>query len=217
MALDVEQDLSTARCLCLEWTVAGPGPNLPAMLPSIWSDHYDVSPFGYLLRQAYPSRWLRIHSLVDSKRYVTNDSDRDCLLMRQELVGREIMPVGTQAVLLMTRWDTEEASPLERRTFEGCGVGEFVCLANQLVPSGGDAEGEYAVWTRDSEWCVEVERQLLLRIADDQNRALWLNPVTGEVFAPYDGGVDIIVHSQRRRDGLAQQFSAWLSPYPSGL
>lgn len=38
-----------------------------------------------------------------------------------------------------------------------------------------------------------------------------------EVFAPYDGGVDAIVHSRARRDTLKAQFSAYLSPLPSGL
>jgi hypothetical protein len=40
---------------------------------------------------------------------------------------------------------------------------------------------------------------------------------TTEVFAPYDGGVDLIFSNVERRDQYRQRFSAWLSARPDGL
>ncbi len=48
-------------------------------------------------------------------------------------------------------------------------------------------------------------------------RAMWVHSSTGEVFAPYDGGVDVVFSSVERRDLHRQRFSAWLSSRPDGL
>jgi hypothetical protein len=37
-----------------------------------WNNHYpEAPPVGFLLRQVYSDRWLRIHSLPGSKRYAS--------------------------------------------------------------------------------------------------------------------------------------------------
>ena len=58
---------------------------------------------------------------------------------------------------------------------------------------------------------------LLDAIAADVQRALWVSARSGAVFAPYDGGADLIVPSEVERDALAETFAAWRSPRPDGL
>jgi hypothetical protein len=57
----------------------------------------------------------------------------------------------------------------------------------------------------------------LRAVADDRVRALWVSEVTGEVFAPYDGGADLIVMSGERAELLRGTFASWLSPRTDGL
>lgn len=53
--------------------------------------------------------------------------------------------------------------------------------------------------------------------AEDRLRAAWLGTSSGEVFAPYDGGVDLILANEGRRDALAGKYGDWLSGRPDGL
>ena len=43
---------------------------LPADFLETWAEWFpDAPPVGFLLREAVPDRWLRIHSLTGSRRY----------------------------------------------------------------------------------------------------------------------------------------------------
>ena len=59
---------------------------------------------------------------------------------------------------------------------------------------------------------------ILRRVANDEIRYVsWLNAETGEIFAPYDGGADLLLDSGERRDALATKYKNWLSIDPQGL
>jgi hypothetical protein len=58
---------------------------------------------------------------------------------------------------------------------------------------------------------------VLVAIAEDRLRALWLETNSGEIYAPYDGGADLILADPGRRDALAGRYRDWLSARPDGL
>jgi hypothetical protein len=60
--------------------------------------------------------------------------------------------------------------------------------------------------------------ELLLQVADEKTGGVILtaSPMTW-LYAPYDGGADVIAASRAQRDQLRQRHSDWLSAYPSGL
>jgi hypothetical protein len=66
-------------------------------------------------------------------------------------------------------------------------------------------------------WRVDTFAPLLQDIAEDRRRVLWVSLDEGEVFAPYAGGVDLIVRDELRRAELHRRFAAWRSPRPDGL
>lgn len=192
-----------------------------SMFPPWWTQRFgDTAPLGYRLRAAFPSRWLRIHSLPASKRYAESAQDEERLLARQDAVARELLTSTSKLIAA-----TFEPTPLgSRNTLEGFGRRNFECIASFRDP--GDREGlaedmdvsfHVSFWSVDSSWNLSTERSLLISIANDRRCALWMDSTSGEVFAPYDGGVDIIAADPARRDRLRAAFSQWLSPHPEGL
>ena len=53
-------------------------------------------------------------------------------------------------------------------------------------------------------------------IADDEVRFMWMSADTGAVFAPYDGGVDLILPDTQAVSQMALKHSDWLSSYRDG-
>ena len=79
------------------------------------------------------------------------------------------------------------------------------------------AAGNFSFWSADLQWDLAPNAELLRRIALDEVRAIWMNRSTGELFAPYDGGLDIIAADESRRNSLRSTFSAWLPANDAGL
>lgn len=65
-------------------------------------------------------------------------------------------------------------------------------------------------------WDPEQFNAALHAIAEDRFRALWASE-KGEVFCPYDGGVDLILRPSARVAELRTKFEAWLSMHPKRL
>src|SRR5215211_5157115 len=67
-----------------------------------WPDWYpDAPPDGFLLREAYPERWLRIHSLPQAKRYPTSGFDYAELLRRHNAVADDVVGVGNPCAIVL--------------------------------------------------------------------------------------------------------------------
>jgi hypothetical protein len=55
-------------------------------------------------------------------------------------------------------------------------------------------------------------------VADDKEAAaLWVSKETKAIFAPYDGGTDLILPNSENVNILKKEFSDWLSTHPHGL
>jgi hypothetical protein len=87
-----------------------------------------------------------------------------------------------------------------------------------LTIPGEDSEDPMtSVFATTVEWRAGRFDQLLLAIADDRLKALWMAADSGTVFAPYDGGVDLIYPTEWQRAAARKQFEGWLSAHPEGL
>ncbi|MEN2436605.1 hypothetical protein AAH994_14405 [Weeksellaceae bacterium A-14] len=54
---------------------------------SFWKMNFkEVIPLYFTFRQTYPKRWLRIHSLPESKRYADNKLEMETILNRQNQI-----------------------------------------------------------------------------------------------------------------------------------
>ena len=186
-----------------------------ARFPNWWSQPYgETPPFGYLLRRAFAPRWFRIHSLPESKRYPETETEFDMLLERQDAVAHAVL--DGPARLITATYEAEVVGTT--RVLGGRGPHRFECFASFWQPDDGMlAEGEFSFWSTDTLWDLAADAKLLRRMAMDETRAVWMNRSTGEVFAPYDGGLDIIAADEDRRNSLRATFSAWLPDNDAGL
>lgn len=172
---------------------------------TLWRSRFaDLEPLGWRLRAALPERWLRVHALPGSKRYADTEAERQEIRTRARALASVVLGEGPVWLLV-----------LEER-----GVPELPALG--LAPAlrfeaDAPADAPRIYLAAKAPWRGPAFEALVEAIADDRCRALWLEPATGELLAPYDGGFDLILADGRRRDALAARWAGWLSSRPDGL
>jgi hypothetical protein len=187
------------------------------VFPSWWADRFgQTPPLGYRLRLAFPDRWLRIHSLPRAKRYPSDAHELELLLERHAAVAAELVGADPDCRILTATYG-ERVDIGTRRVFAELGARTLECFATMPGDEEHGPEMETSYWVAPSPWDGAAERPVLIEIAEDRLRAAWLAPASGEVYAPYDGGADLILADASRRDALADRYRAWLSARPDGL
>lgn len=173
-----------------------------------WRTHFgDALPTGSSCRRALPDRWLRIHSLPQSKRYPeTTDEVRE-LLMRQNTVATDVLGEASDCVLFITRFGDEpdcEDLPLVGQTPE-------LVLS---VAEDGDAISFFALPVT---WRRGAFDDLILACARDRTgQILFADLAHGGACAPYDGGADLFFRSHEDALMARTRHRAWLSARPDG-
>lgn len=180
-------------------------------------------PVGYRMRELYPARWLRIHSLPDSKRYAENDPDYAELLARHNAVASDLFGEGGAVVLVCHRyaWPDEAPAPVPPELPAPGGELRLLRRAQgrELHPhADGEEDAAVELWALPSNWRAGAFDSMIRRVADDQGPTFVLStPDAERVYAPYDGGADLFLERRSVRDVWKQRYAAWLSAHPSGL
>jgi hypothetical protein len=180
-----------------------------------WKDNFPCPPVSYLFKSFMADRWLRIHSLPESKRYPENEAEAAEILRRQkivldELIGRtdECFFVGIafgeypsreyrQIVPDLKRFLTTRTVPVFYREIDG----------------EEDCEPDDAFFVEFGKSTVDRDRlsTVLLAIAEETlSQFFILNPKSNRIFAPYDGGVDLILENADSRDEFEKKYAEWL-------
>jgi hypothetical protein len=166
-----------------------------------WGIHFpDSPPVGFMLRQKYPERWLRIHSLPESKRYAETEGEYEELLLRHNAVATETLGEGSRCYLIQGFWvepDDEED-------------GWTVAI------EGRDQSVRFEI--AETVWRTGEHDALIREVADwEMANVVFASRESGCVYAPYDGGTDLILQDSGQRDRMRQTYRAWLSMHPEGL
>lgn len=161
------------------------------------------------IRDYDKNRWVRFHTLPNSKRYPEDSSELEQILTKHNMLLQELHP-GPSICIVITHWLTHE-SELKRIDL------------NQKI---GDFE---VVWETDNinvkestvsqiSWQNPALNDLLIAVTNDQLANVILAPENLEwLYHPYDGGVDIVVSSVEQRDSLRSKYRSWLSSRSDGL
>ncbi|KXP12460.1 hypothetical protein AXK57_19420 [Tsukamurella pulmonis] len=166
------------------------------------------------------NRWVRLHSLPESKRYAESEDEYRELLRRyfgalDELRGaEEVLTVVTFSFAFST-----SSRPVRRTT-----------LLAELLPrprywrsvSEGYAEDEEQIWAHAYVHKVHRDapelRELYRLVADDRTGdVIVTDPDVSWVHCPYDGGADLVLQSPAERDRVSALFKEWRSPCDHGL
>ena len=184
-----------------------------------WELNYPESnPIGHELKSVYPNRWLRIHSLPKSKRYAESEVEYQIILDRQNQLISELIGENTEIIIVSGQYETELT---DKTSIELSDYGEFKkCRTidlHKIYPEEYDEGYFYNVYFRPDIWKSNSQNRLLKNIADDEFRAMFVCPRRNCIVAPYDGGMDIIVDTQKKRDELKTKYRDWLSEREDGM
>lgn len=182
-----------------------------------WESSFgDIPPLGYLLRYRRPEQWTRFHALPESKRSAETQAERRIILDRATEIA-EFLFGSKQDVWLATCSLTYAG---ERRAKQKRLVGVEAPLP--LVFSRDESrffedQVQVEAYADRTIWRSGHQDALLTKIAEDRENALWFAPCSGRVFAPYDGGFDIVVENRQMVGRAEEKYRAWMSELDSKL
>jgi hypothetical protein len=170
--------------------------------------HPCAEPHGASLRATLPERWLRIHSLLNGKRY-PDTVDEEAVVLRRHRAAIECLAGRQKLFLVFSFWDRQESvvqhgfDPLER----------------YVLPPGSWSEMPRIVEVAGSVWSHDDRlNRLILSVAHDEVGGVFLaSEDLGSLIGLYDGGADLFFRDVESRDYAAEVFSEWISSRPDGL
>jgi hypothetical protein len=182
---------------------------------------------GYRLRQILAQRWVRFHSLPGSKRYAETDEELGEIRRRHDMIAGALLGEGEPIVIVRTGYSTS-ASRVPPEDGQGQWSSEgFVWFESMSFPeiddepsdAPSDVPPSYAhFWLAHSTFHAGAFELPWTLVANDVIDGLLLVNIERRcVFAPYDGGMDVIGADSFVCDSLRRDFGAWLSAHPSGL
>ncbi|WP_454044450.1 DUF3885 domain-containing protein [Cellulosimicrobium sp. Marseille-Q8652] len=167
-----------------------------------------------MVRVEYPDRWVRFHSLSESRRYAENATDDEEILRRHRTVLHELLGSADSRVwnglhVIGVDWDWRDvAAGWSKRHLPGAWPWRI------SDPDGDD--GQSYLWATSDLSEQEIEA-LLLRAADGQSHIVIGAHDLSWLYCPYGGGTDVLLPSTVERDALRGRHADWLSSYPGGL
>ena len=190
------------------------------MFAEFWNNTFDgMPPVAHELKIQFADRWVRFHSLPESKRYPETEAEYQEVLSRHNQVLSELCSSCSDVYIVAPEYSSVLEPKPPGPELEGV-------LQNpeywQSVPMHDPEEGEefHSYWHLYYE-CAKWESGSLDRIfkqvANDELRNIMvINPTLGWVFHPYDGGADVILQNESKMQQLKNKFKGWLSAYASG-
>ena len=190
------------------------------MLDEWYIQFPDCEPVAHRLRIAFPSRWVRFHSLPKSTRYPENWNEYAEVLGRQNRILDGLVGPEASVVLLTTEYSGSAVAPSARPEFRTL---DPDAKPWQIVPMH-DLDEDLAepsywhVFASEWAWRPGVLDSILKLVADDVvANVMVLHPGCGWLFHPYDGGMDVILETPAARDRVRSSYADWLSPRSDGL
>ncbi len=169
-----------------------------------WNSLYpETPPINYFFKELLTKRWLRIHSLPQSKRYADTKEEWDILLHRQNTVISDL--IGEDAAIKVVVNFIEIDNYLFK-SFNLINTGVFTDMERETV---------FQSFLFETTWQKNTLDPLLIMIAEEEMRAF----IIGEdcLVAPYDGGMDLIFKDGYTKGLYKEKYKDWLSKREDGL
>ena len=177
---------------------------LPANFLETWTEWFpDAPPVGFLLREAEPDRWLRIHSLPGSRRHPESGWDHAELLRRHNAVATDLLGEGAACgVVLFDVCDPQRSSALGARA--GLTEAELPRVASLPPDLWDEDDGVFTepvcLFGGSTVWRTGAFDAFIAAVADARVSGMFAAFETGAVYAPYDGGADLFFPTTWERD-----------------
>lgn len=169
---------------------------------------------GHILRERYSDRWLRIHTLPELKRYPDNDEEIAEILRRHDTLLADVM--GASPFVLVLTDDMETPEPVPSHVWLREYYPDSQPFATITMEGGTEYEHYLHFFMVTRTWIPGTFDDLLRLVAKDvANNVLFVRLDIAHIYAPYDGGADIILESSPARDTMRQRYASWLSAHPA--
>jgi hypothetical protein len=195
-----------------------------ADLTARWAEAWgDCRPVSYELRGCLHDRWVRFHSLPGSKRYADNDDEYAELMHRYlavlaELLSHDNADEAGELVVVTASWsDGPRPAPREEELAGALPAAAYwtSVLTDNSEPG---AESWTHLWVSAARLHSEELSRLLRLVADYRTGGVIITTAEMDwLYAPYDGGADVIATTAGHRDQLRRVHKGWLSAHPKGL
>lgn len=187
----------------------------------IWSRFHEGHwPVGYRLTGSEAANWVRFHSLPNSKRYADSDDERRTILQRQNSLAAEVLG-SDPCWLVQTHWITPAGVTDVADVYDPFAATRQFDLKPAFEFADDDDDEDPVLWrvhAGQTRWTDGGFDELLTSIAEEQaGPTLWMSEMTGSIFAPYDGGVDLFLAKPKEVASLKRRHRDWLSSHPAGL
>lgn len=192
----------------------------PQALSRLWERQWpECLPVAHWLRGHYPDRWIRFHSLPESKRYPDSEAEYAIVLDRHYTVLAELDP--SPDLLVITADWTDTPAPTPPKWPKRSEVAPAAQHWQTLIEKPDD-DPDFRIYTQlyaeTRPWRPGIIDAVLRAVADDEIYNVILSPPDLRwLYHPYDGGADVILPTRAERDALKNRHRAWLSTDPSGL
>jgi hypothetical protein len=177
-------------------------------------------PIGYRLRECFPERWFRIHSLPESKRYAETPEEHREVLRRHNLLLDELLGAG-EPYVLVTLGYSETPPPVREHEAEVSAVaGRAVpfLTVDMREPNEEYPPNLWHFFMSEHVWRSGSMDALLELVASDTvANVLLVNARRQRLYHPYDGGGDVLLPSAAERDAMRPRYADWLPRNPAGL
>jgi hypothetical protein len=173
----------------------------------------DAPPIAHDLRNTCGPRWVRFHSLPESKRYADSEQEYCEILKRHDVIVSNFAADGDLLHLLTARYSatlSPERSYSELATLDP--------NAEHWRSVQIEEDWYFHVFRSAFEWRAGAAHPILRLVADDVVREVVFVAEDGRwAYHPYDGGGDLICPDVETRNNLAARYREWLSEHPLGL
>lgn len=164
-----------------------------------------------------PDRWVRFHSLPHARRLPTTvDQHHEVLYRYNTVLSRLVAESGSAAIYLITvEYGSGDLAAGTEPIYVGLHPG---AVAWMPVADPADPELAFQLHASRADFTPGAFDDLLRYVAEDRTTDVVLADGSLRwLFAPYDGGMDVIAASSGERDRLAGLFGSWLSERADGL
>lgn len=185
-------------------------------LTTLWEARFPgLRPIGHQIRGS--ERWVRFHSLPESKRYADSEAEYGELLARHHAVLDSLAEPGSEMLVVTPSW-----SPTARARRRPRSVERAAPNAKLWMSIRGDEEDSDAWFInlfvsniQNSPLALDA---LLRLVADSTTADVIISAQDLDwLYHPYGGGADVIAPSREDRDALKQRFQDWLPTNAAGL
>jgi hypothetical protein len=183
-------------------------------LESSWQEKYpECPPISDALRLSYKDRWVRFHALPNSKRYPDNEEEYEIVLDRHNTLINELN-TGDSIFVITSEWSEGQ----DRHRESSLDSGAIYWQSFPEEPDDPEVRSYRHLFISIKEWRTGVVDEILRSVASDESGGVIIAAEDFSwLYAPYDGGVDVILPSTEDRDAFKNRHAGWLSSNPEGL